>query len=741
MGESEMLIRYINHGKGPKHALQTIYLLEGGLFMVSNLLQTHSWVNDESRTHCSVCIQPFLPFRRRHHCRTCGEVVCGGCSSHRTVRLTDINVECETRICTFCIIRATDASIKANEAAFKEKKLEQQSISTVSIQSLASPLERRHEQVEILSADSELWDNEGPPSRTAYEIMNGKGAQEAPIRSATVDSTMKLLVSVVARTLKCPGAFVGITKDSLLCIKASVGMNDHVTHLSEDDCVCLHMSLQNSTVIINDTCADKVLYTEGLDVDRNALRYYAGTPIRVRGHETGVLCAFDTKPHLQTTESMKSTLEAVATIVSQVLEQREAAYRSMNSPAQAKDCTGLSQRPQTDDADLHAPPRGFDLMPSSRHAMAVPASGTTHSSLYADKIAATMDYFHQLQRSAWVELTMLPEVTINESIRTFELLTSKTTFTRCVMKVAATSSTIITELLNYEDAFLYQQLFSQANRRALSGQTWVDCVTLHPNFGTALNESFHTVTHHREYPDGSNVVVASSLFKDKEASEHGLLFGWFVAPSDRHDHQSAVTVSCITAQSFQSQTHALNLSLDLLRRIDQKPAMPRFVQLPSDTATTTKQLILQNEYHSMNRTSHDRVALIHNKDDTSEKKRDRTKQVTTTVNISRNAAYSDGHKPNNCLPECNQTALVSQHESKLLSPLNENEHLLLDLLDKTIHTQEILAQRQHEMAELVITHGTQLERISSALSRVEYILLDNKTTRALKSSTRCADIA
>lgn len=55
---------------GALPSLQHMYFLEGGLLVANNLLKTDAWVNDEERTHCNVCVQQFLPFRRRHHCRT-----------------------------------------------------------------------------------------------------------------------------------------------------------------------------------------------------------------------------------------------------------------------------------------------------------------------------------------------------------------------------------------------------------------------------------------------------------------------------------------------------------------------------------------------------------------------------------------------------------------------------------------------------------------------------------------------
>jgi ankyrin repeat protein len=40
-----------------------------------------AWVNDEASPQCMVCADSFTLFRRRHHCRACGILVCGDCSS------------------------------------------------------------------------------------------------------------------------------------------------------------------------------------------------------------------------------------------------------------------------------------------------------------------------------------------------------------------------------------------------------------------------------------------------------------------------------------------------------------------------------------------------------------------------------------------------------------------------------------------------------------------------------------
>jgi len=41
------------------------------------------WDNDRTRTTCVICDVKFKVTRRRHHCRKCGKLVCGTCSTHR----------------------------------------------------------------------------------------------------------------------------------------------------------------------------------------------------------------------------------------------------------------------------------------------------------------------------------------------------------------------------------------------------------------------------------------------------------------------------------------------------------------------------------------------------------------------------------------------------------------------------------------------------------------------------------
>ncbi|RLN54828.1 hypothetical protein BBJ29_004384 [Phytophthora kernoviae] len=384
-------------------ALQVMYFLEGGLLMVGNLLKTDSWVGD-----------------KKH-----------------------VNVECTTRICTFCIIRATDASIKANEDAMRGTLLNSRRLSAVSMLSMSSPPEYawRDKQLTLLSSDSaltlgsvvQLWPQPIPDNETARLQV----ARHSTICSTEIDPTMNLLVNIVARTLECPAAFIGIMDESLLWIKASVGLDDRLTHMPRDGSICAHTLSQDATMIVNDTSVDKHFHAGDHVVGSSSMCYYAGTPIRVRGHCIGVVCALDVEPHSKTTDAMKSTLEAVANIVSEVLEQRLDRSQPPEDLSMKKEVgTGsdlscyLQRRSNRTTVDLHASLHGLNLLPAS---LGMPSSGessdrnqlnSSHTPYllleYADKITEALDYFHYLQSGDWVERNtdaMPPSI---ETIRTYE---------------------------------------------------------------------------------------------------------------------------------------------------------------------------------------------------------------------------------------------------------------------------------------------------------------------------------
>ncbi|XP_022658809.1 zinc finger FYVE domain-containing protein 9-like isoform X3 [Varroa destructor] len=59
------------------------------------------WIQDEDAPICMNCGQDFTMFRRRHHCRACGKVLCSNCCKDRA-RLQFMEGEL-ARVCSYCI--------------------------------------------------------------------------------------------------------------------------------------------------------------------------------------------------------------------------------------------------------------------------------------------------------------------------------------------------------------------------------------------------------------------------------------------------------------------------------------------------------------------------------------------------------------------------------------------------------------------------------------------------------------
>ncbi|XP_068758302.1 FYVE, RhoGEF and PH domain-containing protein 4-like [Montipora capricornis] len=82
-----------------------------------------TWVRDEAVSMCMLCDVMFTRFRRRHHCRACGRVVCGNCSGYKAA-LEYKNGKLE-KVCEVChrILVKGSTEEKAKEAVVKGKSI------------------------------------------------------------------------------------------------------------------------------------------------------------------------------------------------------------------------------------------------------------------------------------------------------------------------------------------------------------------------------------------------------------------------------------------------------------------------------------------------------------------------------------------------------------------------------------------------------------------------------------------
>jgi len=59
------------------------------------------WIPDEVATQCMRCDAEFGYIVRKHHCRSCGAVVCKSCSAYTAI-VAGVDKQKEVRVCNVC---------------------------------------------------------------------------------------------------------------------------------------------------------------------------------------------------------------------------------------------------------------------------------------------------------------------------------------------------------------------------------------------------------------------------------------------------------------------------------------------------------------------------------------------------------------------------------------------------------------------------------------------------------------
>lgn len=71
------------------------------------------WQCDESTPRCTLCGENFTLIFRRHHCRACGRVVCGLCSS-KSMPIPNLNYNTPVRVCDSCAKALGDMTVSSD---------------------------------------------------------------------------------------------------------------------------------------------------------------------------------------------------------------------------------------------------------------------------------------------------------------------------------------------------------------------------------------------------------------------------------------------------------------------------------------------------------------------------------------------------------------------------------------------------------------------------------------------------
>ncbi|ETV68183.1 hypothetical protein, variant [Aphanomyces astaci] len=668
--------------------LPRVYYIEAGFLAVGNLLRPGHWVKDECRSHCNICMQQFHAFRRRHHCRTCGEVLCHSCSKHKKIRLLQLNYDLGVRICTFCVMQATDATQDVRRRC-KAPLMRPESRETLAcrilgphggnneIQDLPDVVDDKGSDMTWRVTSQMSMCPAWPPTEecTAMSILDCDRQADTV---ASGDNTLNVLVHLVANSLFCHMVYIGIilprpfsspsTTNSHF--QVSIGLPPSL--VSSDVCSLMWSQEGKYTVVLHDTLDASDEYCPPALL-AHGIRYYAGTPIHVRGSMVGIVMAMDVVPHTQTSLEQRNTLELVARIAAEVLEEREAVNEmakqrrlSINNASPCPDereqrNTYVPIKDDDDVVDSHEPstlpsttaPSIGDETKEILVTMSRRRRQSTISNVFDHGIHLAMTFYRALLRSAWelereVDGTRL--FSLDERFEWGYLKATK------VLRVDGKADW--NKILDLRHVKVYGDIVaSSTKRKMLDLYTTLDVVRFHPatlsrSSSTSIPDEVQLLCHRRQYPGGAWTMIAM------DTSDMTFCLAWLISPHSLDE----VLVSVVVPHVAAGLTDILLVRL--LSRVQEVTTNMGDLRLSACSGTA---------------------------------------DILETRGMR---AYSCSVIPTTTTKREGNGATVQRSQ-------------FWDLLSKTILTQQLLTQQQSSMMQTLNENSEKLKRLSNAVDRVE----------------------
>ena len=140
------------------------------------------------------------------------------------------------------------------------------------------------------------------------------------------DGAFDRITALAARLFSVPIAIVSVVDHDRVWFKSHHGVE--VSHVDREPGLCASAILQSEPWIIQDARTDSRALSNPLVSGELGLQFYAGIPLRTRdGYNLGTLCIIDRQPRTLSDQDLM-TLEDLAAIVMNDLEQRLQSRRS-----------------------------------------------------------------------------------------------------------------------------------------------------------------------------------------------------------------------------------------------------------------------------------------------------------------------------------------------------------------------------------------------------------------------------
>ncbi|KDO18698.1 hypothetical protein SPRG_21649 [Saprolegnia parasitica CBS 223.65] len=323
---------------------------------MNDLMEKAMWAPDDSRDDCYVCSRHFSKFRRKHHCRLCGEVVCASCLLKKLVEETTRVGLREVKVCMTCLSSTNERQTKPSSSSLSssssklapashssgaiEPHAKHAMDSSKSIESLAKAPHHEtptihyldddddHHHHATLRGDDDDLDNfrftveyeldynwvypwpRPPTLRNESERLDALRALR--ILDTPRDDGFDSICELATNALQCPIGVISFMDDDRQWFKACIGLTEAA--IPRDIAFCAHTIRSQEAMVVPDTTKDPRFVQNPLVTGPTHIRFYAGAPLIAPtfGQVIGTICVMDTVPHPR---CEVATLEKLSTIV------------------------------------------------------------------------------------------------------------------------------------------------------------------------------------------------------------------------------------------------------------------------------------------------------------------------------------------------------------------------------------------------------------------------------------------
>ncbi|ETW05646.1 hypothetical protein H310_03371 [Aphanomyces invadans] len=336
---------------------------KNSVIMIENFKHQDDWVSNSERSRCHICTKLFGAFRRKHHCRVCGEVVCSSCTLKKQVMLPMVG-QTEARVCVTCVL-AYCKPIQSGNGSFA---VDGSVMSPVAYSLPSSGSSRdgratthseysRHNNTQLQSPDvmgshgdfvdpTTYFQSEPSPFDYALDFDWEHPWPKPPVpvdeshrldvlRSFDIlgtpqEDVFDIICDLVSKSLNCPIAAVSFIDQERQWYKASVGLIQD--EIPRNVSFCAHILYTKQSIVVPDTTLDKRFDRNPLVTGRAGIRFYAAAPIisPATGYVLGTVFVFDNHPRPRDQVDL-ATLEKLAGVAMKNLEDRRASVASSSA--------------------------------------------------------------------------------------------------------------------------------------------------------------------------------------------------------------------------------------------------------------------------------------------------------------------------------------------------------------------------------------------------------------------------